>query len=137
MEPVTAIIGNRQTKFVCSPEVQVKLKEFFRYHKPGYEHSPKYKMDIWDGWTHLHRYGKVPTGLFLHREKELGEAYQLTKKDQRISPEFHGPEVLPKTEREFQDFKKWEKRFDRPIWYMIFAVLALPIFGIVLSAMTK
>jgi hypothetical protein len=41
------------------------------------------------------------------------------------------------TEREFEKFKEWEKRFDRPLWFLLFAVVALPIFGLVLSAMTK
>jgi hypothetical protein len=41
------------------------------------------------------------------------------------------------TEREFKAFKKWEKRFDRPIWWMLAVAVGLPILGTVLSAMTK
>jgi hypothetical protein len=41
------------------------------------------------------------------------------------------------TEREFKAFKEWEKRFDRPIWWMLAVAICLPILGIMLSAMTK
>jgi hypothetical protein len=41
------------------------------------------------------------------------------------------------TEREFKAFKKWEKRFDRPIWWMLAVAIFLPVLGILLSAMTK
>jgi hypothetical protein len=41
------------------------------------------------------------------------------------------------TEREFKAFKEWEKRFDRPVWWMLAVAICLPILGIVLSAMTK
>jgi hypothetical protein len=41
------------------------------------------------------------------------------------------------TKREYAAFKDWEKRFDRPLWWMLAVVILLPIFGIVLSAMTK
>jgi hypothetical protein len=41
------------------------------------------------------------------------------------------------TEREYQAFKEWEKRFDRPIWWMLGVVIFLPAFGLLLSAMTK
>jgi hypothetical protein len=41
------------------------------------------------------------------------------------------------TKREFEAFKKWERRFDRPIWWMLAAAIGLPIVGIVLGAMTK
>jgi hypothetical protein len=41
------------------------------------------------------------------------------------------------TQREFEAFKKWEKGFDRPIWWMLAVAICLPILGILLSAMTK
>jgi hypothetical protein len=41
------------------------------------------------------------------------------------------------TKREFEAFKEWEKRFDRPIWWMLAAAIFLPILGIALAAMTK
>jgi hypothetical protein len=39
--------------------------------------------------------------------------------------------------REFLAFKEWERRFDRPIWWMLIAAVGLPVVGIVLGAMTK
>jgi hypothetical protein len=41
------------------------------------------------------------------------------------------------TRRQFKAFKEWEKRFDRPIWWMLAVAVGLPILGIVLGAMTK
>ena len=39
--------------------------------------------------------------------------------------------------RVYQAFKEWEKRFDRPIWWILAVVVFLPMFGIALSAMTN
>jgi uncharacterized membrane protein YdjX (TVP38/TMEM64 family) len=41
------------------------------------------------------------------------------------------------TQREFKAFKEWEKRFDRPIWWMLAVTVCLPILGILLTAMTN
>jgi hypothetical protein len=41
------------------------------------------------------------------------------------------------TKREFEAFKNWERRFDRPIWWMLAVAIFLPIIGIMLGAMTK
>ena len=41
------------------------------------------------------------------------------------------------SEREYRAFKKWEKGFDRPLWWMLAAAIGLPIIGVVLGAMTK
>jgi ABC-type Fe3+ transport system permease subunit len=41
------------------------------------------------------------------------------------------------SEREYLEFKKWEKGFDRPLWWMFAVVIGLPIIGAVLGAMTK
>jgi hypothetical protein len=50
-----------------------------------------------------------------------------------------GP-VMPRrkwTQREYAAFKEWEKRFDRPLWWMLAVAICLPVFAIMLSAMTK
>jgi hypothetical protein len=39
--------------------------------------------------------------------------------------------------RQFRAFKKWEKRFDRPYWWMLGVAIVLPAIAIVLGAMTK
>ena len=39
------------------------------------------------------------------------------------------------TKREFEAFKEWEKRFDRPIWWMLATVICLPVLGMLLVAM--
>jgi hypothetical protein len=41
------------------------------------------------------------------------------------------------TEREFRAFKQWERRFDRPLWWMLLAVIGLPTIGLLLGALTK
>jgi hypothetical protein len=41
------------------------------------------------------------------------------------------------TQREYEAFKQWEKGFDRPIWWMLAVAICLPMFGILLGAMTK
>ena len=89
---IRAIVGNRTTKFECSPEEMRQLKKLFRYRKLGYYHSPKHQVWLrefrkisakhptwsdekiedqievgWDGYTNLMRYGSVPTGLLLDR----------------------------------------------------------------------
>jgi hypothetical protein len=38
--------------------------------------------------------------------------------------------------RELRAFKEWEKKFDRPLWWMLAVVIFLPIVGVVLAAMT-
>jgi hypothetical protein len=48
--------------------------------------------------------------------------------------------VMPRrkwTQREYAAFKEWEKRFDRPLWWVLAVAICLPGFGIMLSAMTK
>jgi hypothetical protein len=37
--------------------------------------------------------------------------------------------------RELVAFKAWEARFDRPYWWMLAAVIGLPVCAFVLSAM--
>jgi len=39
--------------------------------------------------------------------------------------------------REYVAFKERERRFDRPLWWMLAAAIGLPVAGIVLSAMAK
>lgn len=39
--------------------------------------------------------------------------------------------------REYSAFKEWERRFDRPLWWMLVVVIGLPVAGVLLSAMTK
>jgi len=41
------------------------------------------------------------------------------------------------SERELRSFKEWEKRFDRPLWWMLAVVIFLPLFRVVLTAMTN
>jgi hypothetical protein len=41
------------------------------------------------------------------------------------------------TEREYRAFREWQERFDRPYWWMLAAVIGLPVFAVVLGAMTK
>jgi hypothetical protein len=39
--------------------------------------------------------------------------------------------------REYVDFKQWERRFDRPLWWMLVVAIGLPVAGILVSAITK
>jgi hypothetical protein len=39
--------------------------------------------------------------------------------------------------REYSAFKEWERRFDRPLWWMLVTTIGLPVAGVLLSAMTK
>jgi hypothetical protein len=41
------------------------------------------------------------------------------------------------SEREYRAFKEWEKRFDRPLRWMLAVAIGLPVVGVVLGAMTK
>lgn len=38
-------------------------------------------------------------------------------------------------DREHRAFKNWEARFDRPYWWMLAAVIVLPVCALVLGAM--
>ena len=35
------------------------------------------------------------------------------------------------------DFNRWERCFDRPLWWMLVVAIGLPVAGILLGAMTK
>ena len=41
------------------------------------------------------------------------------------------------TDKEFKAFKRWEKRFDRPLWWMLGFVICLPIVGLVVSQLVR
>jgi hypothetical protein len=41
------------------------------------------------------------------------------------------------SEREFRTFREWEKRFDRPLWWMLLAAIGLPTIGVLLGALTR
>jgi hypothetical protein len=41
------------------------------------------------------------------------------------------------SEREYLAFKEWEKKFDRPLWWLLAVAIGLPTFGVMLGAMTR
>jgi hypothetical protein len=41
------------------------------------------------------------------------------------------------SEREYQAFKDWEKKFDRPMWWLLGVAVGMPTIGVLLGAMTK
>lgn len=81
-------LGNRWTTFLCSPERQIRVKKFFRYHPKNFEQFASYKAKTWDGWANVHQRGKVPTGLFLQRRRTLEKEFLLEVIDEREVPEF-------------------------------------------------
>jgi superfamily II DNA or RNA helicase len=88
---VTAVIGNRKTKFWCEdPDTHLLLKEQFRYRPPGYFFTFKFKKRIWDGWLHLAQRGSVATGLFLEQQKNAAfmNSFDWTIEDQRTRLKF-------------------------------------------------
>lgn len=89
MPDVHVILTNRFAKLYCEPEVQVALKEFFRYRKPGVEYSELYRIGAWDGYTNLLMRGTVGTGLFQHQLPSIRAAgFKVTIEDKRVSPMF-------------------------------------------------
>jgi len=52
------------------PAAATAIDEECRYHPDGYIHSKKYPKD-WDGYLHLYRWGKFPTGLLSYIEMQL------------------------------------------------------------------
>jgi superfamily II DNA or RNA helicase len=82
-------LTNRIARFYCEPEVQVKLKTFFRYEVPNARFTPGYISGAWDGYHNLMRAGCVSTGLFLARRKRLERhGYVFHIDDQRQLPAF-------------------------------------------------
>ena len=106
--PITVQLTNRWARFRCSPEVQVRLKSFFRYHPPGYEYANSFRVGKWDGYTHMLRWGRVATGLFLFRLKRLRECgWKFHIQDQRGYPSIllkakSSPDIRPYQEQAVQ-----------------------------------
>ena len=101
-------LTNRWAKFLCSPETQVLLKSYFRYHPPDYEHTDSFRAETWDGYAHLMRWGRVASGLFLYRLAALqkrGWCFRI--QDRRGFPSVmpgvkSSPEVRPYQEQAVQ-----------------------------------
>jgi superfamily II DNA or RNA helicase len=90
MKPPTVKVqlGNRWAVFDCDPDVQVRLKKFFRYSVPGAQFSEAYRCGSWDGFQNMLQRGRVATGLFLEQQETLGKKFQLILTDERRSPAF-------------------------------------------------
>lgn len=86
--PVRVRLTNRWAIFDCPPEVQVRLKKYFRYHPKNYQFRESYRNGSWDGWANLMARGRVPSGLFLARRSLLAGRFLLQVVDQRILPAF-------------------------------------------------
>lgn len=86
---VKVTLTNRVAKIYCDPDVQVALKPFFRYQKPGVQFSHMYTAGAWDGYTNLLSRGSVGTGLFLHQLDTLcKEGFDFDITDARVFPHF-------------------------------------------------
>ncbi len=85
-KPIPVRLSNRWATFRCSPEIQNRLKEHFRFHPPGYEFSERYRTGAWDGWANLMARGRVASGLFLARREDLEKQFRLVIEDERTSP---------------------------------------------------
>src|SRR5579859_7117839 len=96
---VTFVLGNRRTKVLCEPEIQLKLKEHFRFRPKGYFFSQKYRMHVWDGWIQMLQRGTVATGLVLDKLEKLKEQFDVTVEDKRTYP------IFRKTEIEARDYQ--------------------------------
>lgn len=103
---VNVVLTNRTAAF---PQVEhhTLLRPFFSFRPPGYYFSPKYRFGIWDGYIHMLRHGKVPSGLFLAQrariEKEAKVRFSLVSRLQ--SPQFHKgyPSNIAQSIREYQN----------------------------------
>ena len=76
------------------------------------------------------------TSLFFPNELPAGTIFVLTALKDFMAEGL----AMPRrkwTQREYAAFKGWEKRFDRPFWWMLAVAICLPVFGIMLGAMTK
>lgn len=80
-------LTNRWATFLCDPDTQVELKQFFRYQPPGYRFAESYRLGSWDGYVNLMARGRVGAGLFLERRAELAKHYRLRIDDQRVRPQ--------------------------------------------------
>ncbi len=95
-------VTNRHTTFHVSPETQIKLKKFFRFHPLNYEFREAYRCGAWDGYTNLLQRGRVATGLFFEKKQELEKKYRLDIDDQRKHPAFIAPTLVSNTIRPYQ-----------------------------------
>lgn len=83
-----------------------ELDEFYSYRMPGYQFSPKYRMRLWDGYIHLMRCDRVPSGLFLATREQAEEKLHLRFliEDLREPPMFRAlPARLRKRVRDYQE----------------------------------
>src|SRR5271155_3231842 len=91
-------LANRWATFLCPGELQLELKEFFSYEIPGAEFSAAFRDGSWNGRKNLMARGRVASGLFLEKQKELEENYNLEIADLRTPlkfQEFKDPTLRP------------------------------------------
>jgi len=89
MKPqVDVLLTNRWATFNCDPEIQVRLKRYFRYEAPGSHFSEAFRTGQWDGFHYLLQRGRVSAALFNQRQKELAKKFDLRISDHRQIPKF-------------------------------------------------
>lgn len=94
---LTVELTNRTAKFL-EPFHPARIRGYFEFRIKNYFFHPKYRQKwvgrdgvehpLWDGYINLLRKSTVNAGLFLLREREIGEKYDLRVVDKRIFPQF-------------------------------------------------
>lgn len=102
-EAVPVVLANRYVRFLATPDQLIRLKRYFRFHRPGYEFTPSYEawvaaghpenppFGLWDGYVQMMRQGRVATGLFFDQYKAIkaaGEFCFRIERDDRVRPQF-------------------------------------------------
>lgn len=101
-----ATVRNRFTTFSGPPSWLSELKSYFCYTKPGSQFSQGFRSGLWDGKTHMMRWGKVGTGLFLHKKAALLEKWPDMKiVDERV----YAPCVTPRVVVGAPPPHEWQK----------------------------
>lgn len=84
---VRVILKNRWALFYCDPEIQIRLKKYFRYQPPGFEWTYGYQNGG-DGYKNFLLRGRVPSGLFLEQQTAIGKRFDLVVENEIVSPSF-------------------------------------------------
>lgn len=103
--PLHVTLNNRWAIFQCNPELQQKLKKYFRFRPKGYEYAPSYKDGSWNGFKNLFLRGRVSSGLFLQRKSVLEKKYELKIQDLRVTPEFRKHSSVENSDKENREYQ--------------------------------
>ncbi len=95
---IKVTLDNRYAKFHTTPDIQVKIKRFFRHlaDQDTLDHSSKYASGDWDGYVNFMRWSKVASGLFLLQKLKIERVLGVLQvADRRVYPAFRPLTTTP------------------------------------------